>query len=428
MPVSRKRKSRKSKSGPKPRRVTLPGIDGSAAEELARAFAGLADYRQQRDERRAGIAAEIAGPLVADLVELAPGRSDDDLEDELCRRIGSRLWAMDGLSPDDSVGPETLGEAILAAADEAVRRALDTTADPQAPWRVLTVVARILPYPLRQNADDLTAGLTDAPGELLRAPDRREVAGQVLWARDAYGSRFAIAAPFASADGPDHWYLWDVDACGFKAFTVHSGFYPTHAQALAKWRAGVGEIAAGATDFTPADDPALVADLLFREDGILRAGGEHEPHLAEYLRGRRLAEAVVEAIGPVSPTPPPLDAERAAEQFAAWMRSHRTPPAELDELATELATSWSLDAPEALYGTCSPHRVALTVIHLRDYYQDDYAAELVALLPDWASWLAERNGTPPELADRCRPYASGEPHPGISVGDKGPDFFAQVIE
>lgn len=76
----------------------------------------------------------------------------------------------------------------------------------------------------------------------------------MLWARDAYGSRFAIAAQVAT----DRWYLWDVDTCGFKTFTVHSGVYPTAEAALAEWRAGVGDLAAGSAVLTPADDAELV--------------------------------------------------------------------------------------------------------------------------------------------------------------------------
>jgi predicted nucleic acid-binding protein len=38
--------------------------------------------------------------------------------------------------------------------------------------------------------------------------------------------------------------LWDIDACGHQAYTVHSGFNSTPDKALTVWQAGVGEIAA----------------------------------------------------------------------------------------------------------------------------------------------------------------------------------------
>jgi hypothetical protein len=72
--------------------------------------------------------------------------------------------------------------------------------------------------------------------------------------------------------------------------------------------------------------------------------------------------------------------------------------------------------------------VALTVLHVRNYYQDDFAAQLVALLPDWTSWLAASNRTAPELAERCRPYARGEPHAAVGSDDSSPNYLARVTE
>jgi hypothetical protein len=422
MPVSRKRKNRKSASRPKQpakRPLTVPG---GAPAELPEVFSGLLEHRQRLDVRRAEVAAELAAPLVADLIEDAPGRTDDDLEDELCRRLGAELAATDGRPLEELVNPEQLGEAILDAAAEAVRRAERGTAARRASWHVLAVLARALPHPLREQADNLIIELS-GPGEW-SLPDRTPT-GPVLWARDAYGSRFAIAAQFAT----DRWYLWDVDTCGFKTFTVHSGVYPTAEAALAEWRTGVGDLAAGPAVLTPADDAELVAELLFNADGIVRSGGEHEEHYAEYFRGRRLAQAAIETVPEATaPARPPLGEEQAAEEFAAWLRGHRTPPDDIEELATELASSWATDTPASLYATCSPHRVALTVMQMRDYYKPDFVAELIALLPEWVSWLAEREDEPAELVERCRPYTSGAPHPGIVMHGKEPDYFARTIE
>jgi hypothetical protein len=50
------------------------------------------------------------------------------------------------------------------------------------------------------------------------------------------------------------------------------------------------------------------------------------------------------------------------------------------------------------------------VLHLRDFYQADFAAELITLLPGWVCWLGERNGAAPHLTERCRPYALGKPY------------------
>jgi hypothetical protein len=70
------------------------------------------------------------------------------------------------------------------------------------------------------------------------------------------------------------------------------------------------------------------------------------------------------------------------------------------ELIDELTAHWNQE-PAALYHTCSPHRIANAVQGIRDYYQADSAEQMVALLPDWATWLNEHNGTPSHLAERA---------------------------
>jgi hypothetical protein len=428
MPVSRKRKSRKSRTvrkQPAAGRLAVPTLP-----EVSSALAGVLVERERLDARRTEVAAELVTPIIAELAVLAAQRTDEELEEILCRRLGAAMWGTEKLPLGEEPSPETVGAAALTMAAGAVRSALDSAADVSMSWRVLSVVVGLLPYPLSEEADELVRALVDGPGRplRLRAPDPKKLTGPALWTRDAYGSRFAIVAPFPTSGGGTRWYLWDVDACGHQAFTVHSAFYPGPDEALTAWREGVGETATGEVAFTPVDNPRLAAEVLYREDGILRIGGENEPQLAEYLRSRSLAEAVIETLGPPRSGRPELDAERAARKFIAWMRKHHTAPADLDELATELASSWSLDAPADLYGTCSPHRVALTVVHVRDYYQDDSAEELVALLPAWISWLAERNGTPSELVERCLPYASGEPYPGLPDAEGHPDDLARVTE
>ncbi|HEY3005039.1 MAG TPA: hypothetical protein VGJ44_22015 [Kribbellaceae bacterium] len=197
----------------------------------------------------------------------------------------------------------------------------------------------------------------------------------------------------------------------------------------------MGEVAAGAAAFVPADDMALLEDILPREQGMMRPGGENVAQFAEYHRSKRLAEAVMAAIEASGRSPAArqaaLDATTAATRFTAWLRAQRSEqplPVDLDDIVTELASSWQIAGPAARYSACSPHRVALVVDHMRGYYQDDFAADLVALLPDWTRWLAELNNTAPELAERCRPYAHGEPHPSTSRADNGPQYLARVTE
>jgi hypothetical protein len=439
VPVSRKRKkNRKPRS---PGRTGRPGPDERSRRELAGGFAGFAEYRRQLDERRASLAAAAAEPLVAELVGCAPARSDSDLEDAVCSRLGVRLAQLDDGPIDDHVGPNTFAEAVIAATATAVAAALDEAAggsnDWQSPWRLLIILADIVPFPLSELAADAIKGLRGRPGghrlpETVTGP---AVTGPILWVRDGYGSRFGVAAAFATKNGPDRWYLWDIDACGHDVFTVHSGYYPTSEQALAHWRGGVGEVAAGAAAFAPVDDIALLEDILPREQGMMRPGGENVAQFAEYHRSKRLAEAVMAAIEASGRSPAArkagLDATTAATRFTAWLRAQRSEqplPVDLDDIVTELASSWQIAGPAALYSACSPHRIALVVDHMRGYYQDDFAADLVALLPDWTRWLAELNNAAPELTERCRPYAHGEPHPSTSRADNNPQYLARVTE
>lgn len=447
MPVSRRRKKAR-KSRKSPARATNPNgwntptrryVEGvplpPGASSILEAFA--AD-RRELDARRESLATAAANDLVAEFVALAPSATDSGLEDRLCGRMGPilRAWA-DG-PVQDYVNPETFIEELMHAAFAALRGSLDGQAAGadswQAPWRVLTAITRITP---ELQPDQVAATLEELrriPGgrELPSLPEGPVVAGQVLWTRDAYGSRFAAVAAIPAPEGHQRWYLWDVDACGFATATVYSGYFPTPEQALAQWRSSVGQVAADAAKLVPVADAWLLADLLPREEGFLGLGGESVEQLAEYHRSRRLAEAVRDVLdltGTGHPASRDTVTADAVAEFAAWLREHRPgkpQPADVAELIGELADSWSITNSPALYHACSPHRVAETVRHLRNYYTDDFAAELVALLPDWTTWLAARNGTPPELAERCLPYANGAPHPQLDPDDRnGPAPIAE---
>jgi hypothetical protein len=79
-------------SAPGPGRPQRPAGSGrQSRRDLTEAFAGSAEYRRGLDARRASIAGAAAEAIVAELVESAPNRTDAELEDELCARLGTRL-------------------------------------------------------------------------------------------------------------------------------------------------------------------------------------------------------------------------------------------------------------------------------------------------------------------------------------------------
>jgi len=217
---------------------------------------------------------------------------------------------------------------------------------------------------------------------------------------------------------------------------VHSGYYPSSAAALTGWQTGVGQTSSAGTVLAPVDDPWLLAALLPVETGFMRLGGENVDQFAEYHRSKLLAEAVKRAVPRTNARlDAGLTAATAAVEFAAWLRARvpgqLEPPQnldELDEMVEELADSWNLNGIDAVYATCSPHRVALCVLHMRNYYLHDYAEKLVALLPGWTRWLATRTSTAPELIDRCLPYVHGRPHPQLGDEDTKVDYLARIIE
>ncbi len=109
-------------------------------------------------------------------------------------------------------------------------------------------------------------------------------AGESLVARDAYGSRLLLVAPFSYDGGaPDHWYAWDIDLCWI-AVVVGAGVFASAEGALREWRDAVGPAASGAA-LSPCT-AGMTARLLAP---CLRTG-----FLADVLEGREPRELIRE--------------------------------------------------------------------------------------------------------------------------------------
>src|SRR6185312_10416302 len=205
--------------------------------ELLRAFEGLAAYRDQVDTQRTSRASTMATQLTADLTRAVADQPDMAVTDAVCERLGAVLAADERSPVDVRVDPCRLAQATIAAAEASVLAGLTSTAGQvdagqvdagqvdawRASWRVLTALPAVLPYPYPDAVDDAITRLRAVPaGRVeLTVPLDPEVAGPVLWTSDRYGSRFIVTAPIVTAEEPLRWYLWDIDACGHEAFTVH---------------------------------------------------------------------------------------------------------------------------------------------------------------------------------------------------------------
>jgi hypothetical protein len=412
---------------------------GGGGDAVADGWDGILAHRRLVEERRMQMAAPVAAGVVADLVEFAAGASDAELEDALCVRFGRHVVESDNDALEAIVGPDPFAMALALAAAAAVRTALDTSTAWQQPWRILIAVSHMVAYPLQDAVETVIEQVRAVAGaQVLPATAAGPATtGEVFLVRDGYGSRFAVLADFSTTQAPQRWYLWDVDACGREPVTVHGAFHPSAEAGFAAWRAAVGEAAADAA-LTLAEDPALLVELLPAPEGLARFGGENAELMAEYHRCRRLAATLLATFDDVGPVPAESPAVSAAEAFLSWARQHRPEalpePVEDDDgtitaevLAAELADSWCASHSATIYHTCSPHRLATLVPHLRGFYRADFAGRLVDLLPAWSDWLAVGNGTPPELARRCRPYATGDPAAG-PLSDKDPNRYARVRE
>jgi hypothetical protein len=235
-------------------------------------------------------------------------------------------------------------------------------------------------------------------------------------ARDAYGSRFLVAAPFsdpAHAAEVDHWYAWDLDWCAIDQ-VVAAGVYESADAALAEWHAAVGS-AATAASFV-ACPPELGVRLLapalpgsVQRDSVM--GDEPREFFNEIPRLFRRAAALA---GGLARRPPEQRSSALAEargaaigDFLDWHagRAWSSPGArdDAEEALGLILAEWGPDAPpdERTFYACSPHRIETLVALLRDSYDPDEVNEAMRLLADWVQWCARRTELDGQLADRA---------------------------
>ena len=193
-----------------------------------------------------------------------------DLETQACQIVGDEFY--DRLqAPGTGLHPAQWLRALAEAAGAALRTTLARGADDWCGlWALLCGLALTAPRTpddavsetalrLRAEFPDIKDPLQTALAEVDKAAkllanrglepgarcpaDGSRPAGKPLVARDAYGSRFLLTAPFSYDGGaPDHWYAWDVNACWIDV-VVGAGAFASAEDALREWRDAVGPAA-----------------------------------------------------------------------------------------------------------------------------------------------------------------------------------------
>jgi hypothetical protein len=407
----------------------------SPFQELARALAGgaaPAPWWGESHERILAAARALTWP--SRLV---------DLETQACRIVGDEFYerlnsGLTGLQPSQwlrALAEET-GAALRAdlGADAgswqrlwALLRGLALTVPPGDPDSETARLARERfpdikdPYETTMAEAGLAAklladrGLASGTGN---PADGWRPAGEPLAARDPYGSRFLLVAPFRHGqdwdeEAPDHWYAWDIDSCWIDV-VVSAGVFGSAEDALREWQDAVGTAAAAMTlsPSAPETTARLLAPCL--ETGPLSdllVGSETRELIREYYRLRRRARDLAGAIrSPAGNAGATLfDADPVLEAFLAWYAAQGGDVPAAEDVGT-LLQEWGPRKPpdERSFYACSPHRIEMTAHLIRDGYLAEYANAALRLLPPWTQWCIEQSGLTGDFAARSRGAALTE--------------------
>ena len=379
-----------------------------------------------------------------------------DVEAQACRIVGDEFYemlnsAVTGLAPAQWL--VSLAEKAGAALNTAIRNG---DGDWEQLWALLCGLALISPAgdTGSENAklareqfpdikDPYETALAEAGKGAKLLADRGLVpgigapadgcrpAGAPLVARDAYGSRFLVAAPFGygqdqggSGDGPDHWYTWDIDWC-WTTLSWEPGRpgRPRRRCANGRTPSGPRPPARRCPRARPRRPPCCWSPAL--QTGPLSdvlQGSEPRELIREFYRLRRRARvlAAASSAGAASPgtsggtsgafdTFDADDAGQLREAFLAWYTARHgvTPQGEdADTIIQEWGPRKLPD--QSWFYACSPHRIEMTAILIRDGYLAGYANAALRLLPEWTQWCIERSGLTGDFAARSRDAALTE--------------------
>jgi len=235
-------------------------------------------------------------------------------------------------------------------------------------------------------------------------------AGEPLAARDAYGSRLLLTAPFSYDGGaPDHWYAWDIDLCWI-AVVTGAGVFASAEDALGEWRDAVGPAASGAALspcaagmtarlLAPGLQTGFLADML--------QGRESRELIREYYRLRRRARDLTGSADAGAGSSP-FDASHLDGAFLDWHAArHDDVPGAVTEAMGTILSEWGphQNPDERSFCACSPHRIEMAAQLIREGYFAGYASAALRLLPEWTQWCRQQSGLDGDAAARSREAA-----------------------
>jgi hypothetical protein len=410
-------------------REELPDPDRAAFRELAYRLAGGApDEAWWRESHERILARARALTWPSRLV---------DLETQACQIVGDEFY--DRLqSPETGLHPAQWLRALAEETGAALRAEVAQGGDdwpklwallcglaltaPRTPVEAVSEAARSVGEMFPDIKDPLQTTLAEA-GEVAglladrglepgagRPADGSRPAGEPLAARDAYGSRFLLMAPFSYDGGaPDHWYAWDIDLCWIDV-VVGAGVFATAEDALGEWRDAVGPAASGAAPspcaagitarlLAPCLQTGVLADML--------QGLEPRELIREYYRLRRRARDLTGSAD-TGAASSPFDAGHLDDAFLGWYAArHDDVPEAVVEAAGTILSEWGPheNPDERSFYACSPHRIEMAAHLIREGCFADYANPALRLLPEWTEWCIEQSGLNGDAAVRSRKAA-----------------------
>ena len=103
------------------------------------------------------------------------------------------------------------------------------------------------------------------------------------------------------------------------------------------------------------------------------------------------------------------DAGQLREAFLAWYTARHGVTPQGEDVGTIIQEWGPRKLPDqSWFYACSPHRIEMTAILIRDGYLSDYANAALRLLPEWTQWCIERSGLTGDFAARSHDAALTE--------------------